>query len=95
MTALILESQTVINDFIVLSSLHKKNEMIPTDQAILDHGIQSRLSFLDRELVLITWGSDSPPAVLLMYGWGRSRAQMTAFVEPLLDAGLFLFLDEV
>jgi len=55
------------------------------DRAILEHGSNDRLPFAGGELAVTTWGSG--PAVLLMHGWGGSRAQMTGFVEPLLAAG--------
>jgi len=87
MTALILESQTVIKRLYRTFFTPQEYKVKPTEQAILDKGTGSRLSFMDRELVLTTWGSDSAQAVLLMHGWGGSRAQMTGFVEPLLDAG--------
>lgn len=62
-------------------------EVKSTDHVVLDRGTQSRLAFADGELTVTTWGSDSAPAVLLMHGWGGARAQMTGFVEPLLNAG--------
>ena len=37
-------------------------------------------------MAVTSWGSGSP-AVLLLHGWGGSRAQMTGFVNPLLAAG--------
>jgi pimeloyl-ACP methyl ester carboxylesterase len=39
------------------------------------------------DLVVTTWGDASRPLVLLMHGWGGHRAQLTPFVEPLLEAG--------
>jgi len=55
------------------------------DQAILDRGNNFRVHFEGGELAVTTWGNG--PAVLLMHGWGGSRAQMTGFVNPLLAAG--------
>lgn len=60
-------------------------EAKPADEAILEGGTTARLPFADGELAVTTWGQG--PAVLLMHGWGGSRAQMTGFVEPLLTAG--------
>ena len=49
------------------------------DQATLDRGNNYRIPFDGGELAVTTWGSDGP-LVLLMHGWGGSRAQMTGFV---------------
>ena len=56
------------------------------DQAILDRGINDRVPFEGGKLAVTTWGN-AGPNILLMHGWGGSRAQMTGFVEPLLSAG--------
>jgi pimeloyl-ACP methyl ester carboxylesterase len=56
------------------------------DQAILERGNNLRIPFDGGELAVTTWGN-SGPAVLLVHGWGGSRAQMTGFVGPLLTAG--------
>lgn len=63
-----------------------KYEAKSEDQAALARGYTYRLPFGDGELAVTTWGQ-SGPAVLLMHGWGGSRAQMTGFVDPLLKAG--------
>lgn len=63
-----------------------KYETRSEDAAILAQGNNSRIPFEGGELAVTTWGS-SGPSVLLMHGWGGSRAQMTGFVEPLLNAG--------
>lgn len=55
------------------------------DQAILERGSNYRIPFEGGEVAVTTWGSG--PAVLLLHGWGGSRAQMTGFVDPLLSAG--------
>jgi len=61
-------------------------EVKSADQAILDRGTNYRVAFEGGELVVTTWGSTGSN-ILLMHGWGGSRAQMTGFVEPLLSAG--------
>ncbi|MCI0550735.1 MAG: alpha/beta hydrolase [Anaerolineae bacterium] len=63
-----------------------KYELKSGDEEILARGNSYRLSFEDGELAVTTWGN-SGPTVLLMHGWGGSRAQMTGFVDPLLSAG--------
>lgn len=62
-----------------------KYELKLADQEILDRGNNFRIPFEGGNLAVTTWGSG--PAVLLMHGWGGSRAQMTGFVDPLLGAG--------
>jgi len=62
-----------------------KYEAKSTDHAILARGNSYRLPAEAGEIAVTTWGAG--PAVLLMHGWGGSRAQMTAFVDPLLSAG--------
>jgi pimeloyl-ACP methyl ester carboxylesterase len=61
-------------------------EVKPRDREIIESGNNYRLPFDGGELAVTTWG-ESRPAVLLMHGWGGARAQMTGFVEPLLQAG--------
>jgi pimeloyl-ACP methyl ester carboxylesterase len=61
-------------------------EVKSADQAILERGTADRVPFEGGELAVTTWGS-AGPNILLMHGWGGSRAQMTGFVEPLLSAG--------
>lgn len=61
-------------------------EVKPQDREILAQGANSRIPFDGGELAVTTWGEHGP-AVLLMHGWGGARAQMTGFVEPLLQAG--------
>ena len=63
-----------------------KYEVKPSDQAILESGANSRVAFEGGELAVSTWGNTGP-SILLMHGWGGSRAQMTGFVDPLLAAG--------
>jgi len=61
-------------------------EAKPRDQKVIEGGNNYRLPFDGGELAVTTWGDDGP-AVLLMHGWGGARAQMTGFVNPLLEAG--------
>lgn len=61
-------------------------EVKPKDRETLEWGNNYRLPFEGGELAVTTWGGNGP-AVLLMHGWGGSRAQMTGFVDPLLFAG--------
>jgi len=61
-------------------------ELKAGDQAILERGNNYRIRFDGGELAVTSWGVTGP-AVLLMHGWGGSRAQMTGFVDPLLTAG--------
>lgn len=56
------------------------------EQSILDRAVSSRLPGPSGELAVSTWG-DNNPEVLLVHGWGGTRAQMTGLVEPLLAAG--------
>lgn len=64
-----------------------KYEVKSTDEAVLARGNTYRLPYAGSELAVTTWGDAGRPAVLLMHGWGGARAQMTGFVEPLLNAG--------
>jgi pimeloyl-ACP methyl ester carboxylesterase len=64
-----------------------KYEAKTADQAILASGDSYSVPFEEGQLAATSWGT-SGPAILLMHGWGGSRAQMTGFVRPLLDAGL-------
>jgi pimeloyl-ACP methyl ester carboxylesterase len=57
-----------------------------SDREVIEWGNNYRIPFERGELAVTTWGSGSP-AILLMHGWGGSRAQMTGFVDPLLFAG--------
>ena len=61
-------------------------EVKPSEREVLKWGNNYRLPYEGGELAVTTWGTNAP-AVLLMHGWGGSRAQMTGFVDPLLFAG--------
>jgi len=60
-------------------------EPTPLEKAVLARGDDTRIPFAGGALALTKWGNGQ--AVLLMHGWGGSRAQMTGFVDPLLAAG--------
>lgn len=62
-------------------------EVKPKDRAIIESGNNYRLPYEAGGIAVTTWGEETCPAVLLMHGWGGARAQMTGFVEPLLNAG--------
>lgn len=57
-----------------------------SDRTVIERGNNYRIPFDGGELAVTTWG-ESSSAILLMHGWGGSRAQMTGFVDPLLSAG--------
>jgi len=80
------ESQAIVKKVYRAFFSPSKYEVKSTDQAILERGNNTRVPFEGGELSVTTWGS-SGPAVLLMHGWGGARAQMTGFVDPLLEAG--------
>jgi pimeloyl-ACP methyl ester carboxylesterase len=61
-------------------------EVKSIDREIIEWGNNYRLPYDGGELAVTTWGGNGP-AILLMHGWGGSRAQMTGFVDPLLFAG--------
>jgi pimeloyl-ACP methyl ester carboxylesterase len=63
-----------------------KYETKPSDQEVLDRGDTYRLPFAGGTLAVTTWGN-SGQTVLLIHGWGGSRAQMSSLVDPLLEAG--------
>ncbi len=86
MTTSILESQAIVKRVYRAFFSPAKYEVKSADQAVLERGNNSRVPFDGGELAVTTWG-DRGPSVLLMHGWGGSRAQMTGFVDPLLEAG--------
>ena len=61
-------------------------EVKAADRDILDRGNTYRVPYRAGDVVITVWG-DHGPSVLLMHGWGGARAQMTGFVDPLLQAG--------
>jgi pimeloyl-ACP methyl ester carboxylesterase len=64
------------------------------ERSVLDTGATQSFHFEspvvprgEFELALTTWGEPDRPLALLMHGWGGHRAQLAAYVEPLLAAG--------
>src|SRR5258708_21044058 len=86
MTPSTADSQAVVKKVYQAFFSPAKYEMKSSDQAVLERGSNERIPFAGGELALTTWGSGYS-AILVMHGWGGSRAQMTGFVDPLLNAG--------
>jgi pimeloyl-ACP methyl ester carboxylesterase len=86
MTSSTIESQTIVKKVYRSFFSPAKYEAKSAEQDVLERGKNSRVRFDGGELAVTKWG-DSGPAVLLVHGWGGSRAQMTGFVDPLLMAG--------
>ena len=80
------KQQTIVKKAYQAFFSPSRYELKTGDDAILAAGNNYRIPFEGGELAVTTWGN-SGPAVLLMHGWGGSRAQMTGFVDPLLSAG--------
>ena len=80
------ESQVIVKKVYQAFFSPSKYEVKSSEQGVLENGNSYRVTFGGGELALTCWGNSSP-SVLLMHGWGGSRAQMTGFVEPLLKAG--------
>jgi pimeloyl-ACP methyl ester carboxylesterase len=86
-----LETTTVKNHAIVKKVYQAffsppQYEVKPREREILARGNNYRVPFEGGELAVTTWG-ESSRAVLLMHGWGGASAQMTGFVDPLLEVG--------
>jgi pimeloyl-ACP methyl ester carboxylesterase len=81
-----LKSQAIVKKAYQAFFSPTQYEVKPRDREVLNHGTSDRVPFEGGELALTTW-RESGPLVLLMHGWGGARAQMTSFVEPLLEAG--------
>jgi pimeloyl-ACP methyl ester carboxylesterase len=86
MTSSTLESKALIRRVYRAFFSPGKYEVKSAEQAVLQRGRSSRITFDGGELAVTTWG-EVGSSVLLMHGWGGSRAQMTGFVDPLLEAG--------
>ena len=86
-----LEATTIKHQAIVKKAYQaffspSQYEVKPRDRKVIEQGNNDRLPFDGGEVAVTTWG-EAGPAVLLMHGWGGARAQMTGFVNPLLEAG--------
>ncbi len=86
MKASATESQAIVKKVYRAFFSPGKYEAKSSDQAVLERGSNDRVPFEAGELAVTTWGNTGP-SILLMHGWGGSRAQMTGFVDPLLKAG--------
>lgn len=90
------ESQAMVKKVYKVFFTPNKYEVKPSDETILKSGNNFKVKFDvppngdAGELAVTTWGDKSHPKVLLMHGWGGARAQMTGFVNPLLQAGYFV-----
>jgi pimeloyl-ACP methyl ester carboxylesterase len=80
------ESQAIVKKVYRAFFGPSRYEVKPAEREVIEWGNNYRIPFEGGELAVTTWGS-AGPAVLLMHGWGGSRAQMTGFVDPLLFAG--------
>ena len=81
------ESQAILKKVYKAFFTPKKHEAKTSDIEILKSGNNFKVKYDAGELAVTTWGDESNPKVLLMHGWGGARAQMTGFVNPLLNAG--------
>ena len=63
----------------------QKMTMRPEQQRILNEGRRKHWRYDGRLIPTWTWGEG--PRVLLLHGWGGRAAQLTAFEEPLVEAG--------
>lgn len=86
MTTSGLESQAILKKVYRAFFSPAKYEVKSGELAVLQRGSNSRIRFNGGDLAVTTWG-DSGPSVLLMHGWGGSHAQMTGFVDSLLETG--------
>ena len=84
------ESQAMVKKVYKVFFTPNKYEIKPSDEEILKSGNKFKVKYDALELAVTTWGDESHPKVLLMHGWGGARAQMTGFVNPLLQAGYFV-----
>ena len=62
-----------------------KVDVSDADIAFLNTATQTSLPFGEIDLTVSSWGAG--PTVLLVHGWGGSRAQLRGFVPPLVEAG--------
>lgn len=84
------EMQVIVKKVYKAFFTPKKYEVKTQDEEILKRGNNFKIKHETLELAVTTWGDKSNPKILLMHGWGGARAQMTGFVNPLLQAGYFV-----
>lgn len=84
------EMQVIVKKIYKAFFTPNKYEVKTQDEEILKSGNNFKVKYEAGELAVTTWGDESNSKVLLMHGWGGSRAQMTGFVNPLLQAGYFV-----
>jgi pimeloyl-ACP methyl ester carboxylesterase len=86
MTTSTIESQAIVKKVYRSFFSPAKYEVKSAEQEVLERGQNSQVPFAGGELAVTKWGQGAA-SVLLVHGWGGSRAQMTGFVDPLLAAG--------
>lgn len=84
------EMQVIVKKVYKAFFTPNKYEIKTQDEEILKSGNNFKVKYDAGELAVTIWGDESNPKVLLMHGWGGARAQMTGFVNPLLQAGYFV-----
>jgi pimeloyl-ACP methyl ester carboxylesterase len=84
------ESQAMLKKVYKIFFTPSQYEVKSSDKEILKSGNNFKVKHDALELAVTTWGNESNPKILLMHGWGGARAQMTGFVNPLLNAGYFV-----
>ena len=81
------DSQAMLKKVYKIFFSPNKYEVKPSDEEILERGNNFKIKYEAGGLAVTTWGDQANPKILLMHGWGGARAQMTGFVDPLLNAG--------
>ncbi|MBX3036463.1 MAG: alpha/beta hydrolase [Anaerolineales bacterium] len=84
------EMQAIVKKMYKVFFTPNQYEVKSSDEKILKSGNNFKVKYDAGELAVTAWGDESNPKVLLMHGWGGARAQMTGFVNPLLQAGYFV-----
>lgn len=84
------DSQAIVKKVYKAFFTPNRYEVKSSDKEVLKSGNNFKVKHDAGELAVTTWGDESNPKVLLMHGWGGARAQMTGFVNPLLQAGYFV-----
>ncbi|HET9708226.1 MAG TPA: alpha/beta fold hydrolase [Gemmatimonadales bacterium] len=63
----------------------RRSRLTPAMRAVLDRGTGFQVEVEGRRIVGWSWGAG--PAVYLVHGWGSRGGRLSAFVQPLVDAG--------